>query len=540
TQTDSTIGTLMIVNTEGMDRTWAFPDGVRRIANRDLGDLMQTQLVDDIRALYDSGWTRRGLWDRRYSEATRPNVPSALLELLSHHNFADVRFAQDPRFRRDASRAIYKSILRFLAVQHGFDPVVQPLAPSHFAASLGDSSGVTLRWRAVSDPLEPTAEPEAYIVYTRTGDPETGGWDNGQLVRDTTLTLTGLAPGVLHSYRVVAVNAGGESAPSEALAVLHVADALATGPAVLVVNGFTRIAPPTSFVADTLAGFMRSQDAGVADGIDVHTIGAQHNFDRTRPWTDDDDPGHGASYDNLAATVLPGNTFDFAAVHGAALREAGRSFASTSADAFAEGLIDVDDYAALDLILGEQKTTHWPISFKPPEQPRAPQFQALPTALRSALTGFCETGGDLFVSGAYVGSDTSLRQPDDAPGPSFLRKILGVKWRTDHAATTVGLVAPNATLLPDRTRLAFVADHDPADLRPPVYAVEAPDALEPADSLGTTVLRYDESTMSAGVAHRGPSCAAVTLGIPFETITTSADRAVLMQAVLRFFEAAHE
>ncbi|MEL6613618.1 MAG: fibronectin type III domain-containing protein, partial [Bacteroidota bacterium] len=360
TQTDSTIGTLMIVNTNGLDSTWTFPDGVRRIANRDLGDLIQTQLVEDLRALYDSAWTRRGLWDRRYSEATRPNVPSALLELLSHHNFADVRFAQDPRFRRDASRAIYKSILRFLATQHSFDPVVQPLAPSHFSATLTASptsdsgtsdsgGGVTLRWRPVSDPFEPTAEPEAYIVYTRTGDPDTTGWGNGQLVRDTTLTLTGLKPGVLHSYRVAAVNAGGESAPSEALAVLHVADSLATGPPVLVVNGFTRIAPPMSFVADTLAGFMRSQDAGVADGYDVHTIGAQHTFDRTRPWTDDDDPGHGASYDTLATTVLPGNTFDFAVVHGAALREAGRSFASSSADAFAEGLIDSDAYAALDL-----------------------------------------------------------------------------------------------------------------------------------------------------------------------------------------------
>ena len=145
-------------------------------------------------------------------------------------------------------------------------------------------------------------------------------------------------------------------------------------------------------------------------------------------------------------------------------------------------------------------------------------------------------GGDLFVSGAYVGSDTAPGQPADAPGPAFLRETLGVRWRTDHAATTGGLVAPNGRLLPKRTRLDFVADHDPADLRPPIYAVEAPDALEPADSLGTTVLRYNESTMSAGVAHRGPSCAAVTLGVPFETLATPTERATLMRAVLRFFE----
>ena len=89
------------------------------MASRDLADLIQTQVVDDIRALYDPEWTRRGLWDQAYSEAFRPNVPTMMLELLSHQNFIDARFGQEPMFRFHISRAIYKGMLRFLSSLYG-------------------------------------------------------------------------------------------------------------------------------------------------------------------------------------------------------------------------------------------------------------------------------------------------------------------------------------------------------------------------------------------------------------------------------------
>ena len=47
-----------------------------------------------------------------------------------------------------------------------------------------------------------------YIVYTRVGD---GAFDNGTLVEDTVYTAS-IAPGQLYSYKVTAVNKGGERA----------------------------------------------------------------------------------------------------------------------------------------------------------------------------------------------------------------------------------------------------------------------------------------------------------------------------------------
>ena len=132
TRNDTAIGTLMIYSLPGLDSQKVFPDGVSRLANRDLSDIVQTQIVSDIRNQYDSTWTRRQLMNALYSEAARPNFPSMLLELLSHQNFYELKFELDPRFRFDISRSIYKGMLKFLSAQYGFDYVVQPLASDKF------------------------------------------------------------------------------------------------------------------------------------------------------------------------------------------------------------------------------------------------------------------------------------------------------------------------------------------------------------------------------------------------------------------------
>ena len=72
------------------------------------------------------------MWDQRYFEAWTPRVPAMLLELLSHENFADMRYGHDPRFQFAVSRAIYKGILKYLSDAYGYRYVVQPLPVRKF------------------------------------------------------------------------------------------------------------------------------------------------------------------------------------------------------------------------------------------------------------------------------------------------------------------------------------------------------------------------------------------------------------------------
>jgi hypothetical protein len=183
--TDQLVGTLTIYSTRDAEFNQQFPDGEDRLTNRDFADLLSTQIVNDIRTGMNKEWPQRELWDQRYSEATYPTVPSVLLELLSHQNLGDMQYALDPEFRFLVSRSIYKTMLKFLAEYHQIPYVVQPLPVNRFRAELHDGRA-RLSWQPVNDPLESTAKPEQYLVYTRIED---HGWDNGILV-DTTEYLT--------------------------------------------------------------------------------------------------------------------------------------------------------------------------------------------------------------------------------------------------------------------------------------------------------------------------------------------------------------
>jgi hypothetical protein len=212
--TDTVVGTLAIYSLEGADSAEVFPDNVSRLASRDLSDIIQTEIVDDIRELYDPVWQRRNLWESQYSESFRPNMPALLLELLSHQNFLDMQFMLDPRFRFTVSRAIYKGMLKFLSAQYNYDYIVQPLPVTHFSIEFDNPSSVKLKWKAQNDPLEPTAAPERYILYTRINDED---FNSGELIYSDFVYKT-LEPGKIYSYKVTAVNNGGESFPSEILA----------------------------------------------------------------------------------------------------------------------------------------------------------------------------------------------------------------------------------------------------------------------------------------------------------------------------------
>ena len=85
---DRIVGTLGIYTTHFNDGKLAA--GTDRYASRDLTDLFLTRLQQDIRSTFNADWTRRSMWNRNYSETRLPAVPSTIVELLSHQNFADM------------------------------------------------------------------------------------------------------------------------------------------------------------------------------------------------------------------------------------------------------------------------------------------------------------------------------------------------------------------------------------------------------------------------------------------------------------------
>ncbi len=518
TTDQSVIGTLSIYSTYDKDSALVFPDTMSRLANRDLADIMQSQIVSDLRSKYDSTWTRRDLWDRQYHEAFRPNVPSVLLELLSHQNFIDMQFALDPRFRFDVSRAIYKSILRFITTQEQRKYIVQPLPISHIAVMFEGANTALLSWQPVADQLEQTAVAKAFRVYTREDDQ---GFDDGVLVTDPHYRITGLKPGIVYGFKISAVNEGGESFPSEIVALGWPENPRDT---VLVVNAFDRIAAPAIVETDFFQGFFNLEDEGVADRYDVGFTGKQFNFNPASKWRDDDAPGFGASYADLETSIIAGNTFDFIALHGRSLMAAGYAFASAADEVIAEDYLNLNHFRYLDLIVGEEKTTRMA------KRPAQYMFKAFSVGLKNQLESFLESGGRAFISGAYIGTELFASAANDSSDILFAQNILRIYHRTGHAVNSGGINAIDPVVSQHIGTFSFNNYYDAK-----IYRVEAPDAIEPYDSTAHTLFRYAENNMSAGVGYKN-SYHLVVLGFPFETVIGQENRNALMRGIFNYLD----
>jgi len=325
--TDSVIGT-MAIYTHKKDAA--------------LADTILSEVVNDLQQLYYSQWPRRELRRANYGETRTPNVPAMILEVLSHQNYADMRYALDPQFRHDVSRAIYKGIGRYLAKKNGKTFIPQPLAPQALHTFMdGDSVWVT--WQPKADDLEPNATPTFYIVYTRR---DNGTWDNGTKVAVPRYALP-LESEVQYDFCVAAGNAGGISLRSPIVSAYR---SNANDIPMLIVDAFDEVRGPKMMAFDSLTGGIVPGSRPIPDGLEMAYIGEQINYKRWDPWHSDDDCGFGMCSMEHMGEFLVGNTHDYSAQHGCVLRSVHRSYVSCTSDAIT---LNDSNYYQTDIILGK-------------------------------------------------------------------------------------------------------------------------------------------------------------------------------------------
>ena len=519
TLNDSIIGTLGIDCTAGKDRK--FDNGTSRDASRDLTDLVLTNITNDIRAKHEPNWTRRGMWDKSYFEARVPEVPAMLLELLSHQNFADMKYGLDPEFRFTVSRAIYKGMLEFIAHRDGREYVVTPLAPQNFAITAAGGDKYRLSWQPTPDPLEETAVSKYYLVEERVGD---GGFRQIARTETPEYTVT-VKDGDIHSYRIIAGNNGGVSFPGEVLALCHKPGL----PVVNIVNGFTRISGPDTFDSGEIAGYYTVRDGGVPDVKDINFIGEQFEFRRNIPWMDDDAAGFGASRANYEKKVIAGNTRDYVYVHGQSIADAGYGFVSTSVGAYMNAPVADGEPMITDLILGKQK------EIKKGTGAYGTVYKTFPSALQDRIAAYTAKGGNIFVSGAFVATDlwdnpNSSKETAEAD-QKFATEVLGYHWRVGQASVT-----GEAFEVPSRYKAFTGGNYTFSNqYNEDVYAVESPDSFYAANGKkGATIMRYGENNLIAGICYAPGDYRTVVIGFPFETINGRDARTNLMRQILNF------
>ena len=494
----SLVGSLAICTTSFNDGR--LNSGISRFASQDFIEALRSNVTRDLSKKYKR-WNWRYLWDRNYSETRLPEVPSAIIETLSHQNFPDMKLGQDPNFKFTMARSIYKTILRYVSQMHRRPCIVQPLQPHLFKATLTGDNKVKLSWKAQDDELEPTAVPTSYNIYVAAGS---GGFDNGTNVRGTSYTME-LEPGVMYRFKVTAVNRGGESFPTSTLSAYYQPGATKTA---MVINGFSRLSTPA--VRDNIheQGFDIEEDAGVSYGLTAGWSGKQQCFNKSTMGSTEPN-GLGYSGNEMAGNFVMGNTFDYVYTHADAIAATKKyNVVSCTSETVESGIVDLINYDVVDLALGLQKYDANSTVF----------YKSIPSMLRNKLSAYVLGHGKLIASGAYIGSD--LQHDDERVWlESTLKVAYGGAIHTDTISGIKGM----------GTEFDFYRQ-----LNPTHYAATKCDVLMPV-STAFCPLQYANG-MSAGVAYRGNDNATFTMAFPFECIIDRNKRLSIMNGILKFLE----
>lgn len=498
TVNDSIIGSLAICTTSFNDGR--LNSGVSRMVSHDFADSLLTGLQRDISGKYRK-WTRRYLWDRNYSETRKPEVPSAIIETMSHQNFADMRRGLDPNFRFTLARSLYKTILRFVNGNHSVPSVVQPLPVSNFRIERNSSGGLRLSWIAEKDEQEPTAVPTSYIVYTS----EDGmGFDNGTVVYTSSFDFEA-KKGVNYCFKVTALNRGGESFPSETLAAYLSKSAHAKD--ILVVDGFSRLSGPAVVDDYSRQGFDLGSDIGVSYGLTAGWNGRQQCFDKSRAGSEGEE-SLGYCGDELAGRFIMGNNRDGSVCHVKDIAMSGAyNVVGCSLEALDNNLVKLDHYNLVDIAFGLQRNDGHSLVV----------YKTFSETLQSKLRSYAKSGGRILVSGAYVGSD--MTQPHER---SFMSDVL--------KTTFTGTDTNAGNNMVDGLGLSFDIIRQINDRH---FAATSVDRIAACDGRSFAAMRYQDGS-TAGVAYDGTDYKSFVMGYPYECINNVRTRQQVMKGLLGF------
>lgn len=401
---------------------------------------------------------------------------ATILEVAYHDNVADAGLLRNPIARQRVAQATTQGTIQYFNQFGGGTLAYAPERPTNLRTGVDANGNIVLNWDAVAPLSKFGGVATGYRVYaSRDGY----SFDGGQAVTGTTLTIpkAQIGTGTVY-FKVVATNAGGESAATAVVAT-RIGDSRYGR--ILIVDGFDRLS--------------RSQDPRQSLAIGgVNSSGNQAavaTFDRVRP---------GDS-----------NSFNYAVQHAQAIANHPSNLGVDTADNLAviNGNVDLSAYRAVIWISGEESTVD----------------HTFAAAEQTAVTSYLNKGGKLFVSGSEIGWDLDA----SGNGAAFFNNALHADYAGDDAGT-YGASGATGSIF---SGISLNFDNGTGG----TYDVDYPDQLAPING-STAVLNYAGGLGGiAATAWKSATTGAATilLGFPFETITNSAVRASLMRKALDSF-----
>jgi hypothetical protein len=217
-----------------------------------------------------------------------------------------------------------------------------------------------------------------------------------------------------------------------------------------------------------------------------------------------------------------GNTFDFIRQHGSSIFTSGYLFSSATNDAITNGLINLNDYAIIDWILGDESTVDE--SFSDNEQ--------------IMVSEYLDGGGKLFTSGSEIAWDLDFK--GSASDKNFYHHYLKAEYVNDapngQSATYYSAAAVASQFFSSLVNFSF--DNGTHG----TFNVKYPDVIDSTGGSANCFYYSGLPTNFAGVCFTGnfPGGSVngkiVNIGIPFETVYPDSSENNFMSKILEYFE----
>jgi hypothetical protein len=181
------------------------------------------------------------------------------------------------------------------------------------------------------------------------------------------------------------------------------------------------------------------------------------------------------------------------------------------------------DYPVVDLILGKQR------SCEMGRGTSGVEFEVFSDRLQDRIRDYTASGGALFASGCYVGSDLWNGIESDGDDKEFARRVLHISFNGDMATRRGVARVVASPMKMARQNINF--NREPSR---DFYAVESPGCISPFGKGAFIAMRYATNNQSAAVGYNGENYRSMVMAFPFESILNESERHSLMRGVLNF------
>jgi hypothetical protein len=215
------------------------------------------------------------------------------------------------------------------------------------------------------------------------------------------------------------------------------------------------------------------------------------------------------------------NSFDYVVQVGAAIADYDRplGFDFVQNEAVIAGTVNLSNYHTVIWMLGEESTANR--TFDSVEQQK--------------VAAFLSAGGNLFVTGSEIGWDLDRPTGPTSADRTFYETTLLANFVADTAGT-YSAVPQAGGIFAGLSTIAFSNGASYSSRDGQFYDVNSPDVISP-QSGALVALNYSNGAGAAAIQALGTGGrgSLVMIAFPFETITSAANRAAVLDRVFDFF-----